>query len=90
MGPRFAARLGAGAKITFSGAARLSGREARLPGAEVELVDIDPTREPIATGLGCRFAVSAPKHTEADLVIHASGRPAFNSFAHVGTVILAQ
>ena len=48
---------------------------ARLPGADVELIDIDPTRERVATALGCRFAISVPKHTEADLVIHASGRP---------------
>jgi hypothetical protein len=48
---------------------------ARLPGAEVELIDIDPTREPVATALGCRFATPVPTYTEADLVIHASGRP---------------
>src|SRR5499427_9659556 len=32
---------------------------ARFPGAEVELIDIDPTREAIATALGCRFATPA-------------------------------
>jgi threonine dehydrogenase-like Zn-dependent dehydrogenase len=48
---------------------------ARLPGAEVELIDIDPTREPVATALGCRFATPPSARTEADLVIHASGRP---------------
>jgi NADPH:quinone reductase-like Zn-dependent oxidoreductase len=48
---------------------------ARLPGAEVELVDIDPTRENIATALGCRFAAPPEARAEADLVIHASGTP---------------
>ena len=70
---------GPGDRIAVIGAgvvgALVAALAARLPGAEVELVDIDPTREPVATRLGCRFAVSAPKHNEADLVIHASGRP---------------
>jgi threonine dehydrogenase-like Zn-dependent dehydrogenase len=48
---------------------------ARLPGAEVELIDIDPTREPIAAALGCHFATPQRTRTEADLVIHASGAP---------------
>jgi NADPH:quinone reductase-like Zn-dependent oxidoreductase len=46
---------------------------ARLPGAEVELIDIDDTREPIATRLGCRFARPQGVRGEADLVVHASG-----------------
>jgi NADPH:quinone reductase-like Zn-dependent oxidoreductase len=48
---------------------------ARLPGAEVELIDIDPGREGIAAALGCRFANPHKASTEADLVIHASGTP---------------
>jgi NADPH:quinone reductase-like Zn-dependent oxidoreductase len=48
---------------------------ARLPGTEVELIDIDPTRENIATALGCRFASPQRARQEADLVIHASGVP---------------
>jgi len=48
---------------------------ARLPGAEVELIDIDPNRESIATALGCRFAAPCKACPEADLVIHASGTP---------------
>jgi hypothetical protein len=49
---------------------------ARLPRAEVELIDIDPTREAMADAFGCRFA--APEHAspDADLVVHASGSPA--------------
>jgi threonine dehydrogenase-like Zn-dependent dehydrogenase len=48
---------------------------ATLPGAEVELIDIDPTREAIAAALGCRFAQPQQASVEADLVVHASGTP---------------
>jgi threonine dehydrogenase-like Zn-dependent dehydrogenase len=48
----------------------------RLPGAEVELIDIDPIREDIARAVGCRFATPEKASPEADLVIHASGSPA--------------
>lgn len=48
---------------------------ARLPGAEVELIDVEPRRAALAAAFGCSFA--APQHArgEADLVIHASGNP---------------
>ena len=49
---------------------------ARLPGAEVELIDIDPTREAIAHAIGCHFATPETASHEADLVVHASGSPA--------------
>ena len=49
---------------------------ARLPGAEVELIDIDPTREAIAHAFGCHFATPETASHEADLVVHASGSPA--------------
>jgi NADPH:quinone reductase-like Zn-dependent oxidoreductase len=48
---------------------------ARLPGAEIELVDIDPGRAALAAHLGCRFALPENAAGEADLVIHASGHP---------------
>ncbi len=48
---------------------------ARLPGAEVELIDIDPTRGAIAAAFGCHFATPEKASPEADLVIHASGSP---------------
>ena len=48
---------------------------ARLPGTEVELIDSDPAREPVATALGCRFAIPQGARPEADLVVHASGTP---------------
>ncbi len=49
---------------------------ARLPGAEVQLVDTDPSKARVAAALGVPFA--APEHAadEADLVVHASGNPA--------------
>jgi NADPH:quinone reductase-like Zn-dependent oxidoreductase len=49
---------------------------AQLPGAEVELIDIDPSRGKIAEGLGCHFAAPEKASPEADLVVHASGSPA--------------
>jgi len=48
---------------------------ARLPGAEVELIDIDPSRAALAAALGCRFAPPQQARGEADLVVHASGTP---------------
>jgi threonine dehydrogenase-like Zn-dependent dehydrogenase len=48
---------------------------ARLPGAEVQLIDIDPARGKIAERLGCRFASPQQADPEADVVIHTSGAP---------------
>jgi threonine dehydrogenase-like Zn-dependent dehydrogenase len=49
---------------------------ARLPGAEVTLVDIEPGRAAIAAALGCRFALPAEAPEGCDLVFHASATPA--------------
>ena len=46
---------------------------ARLPGAEVELIDIDPGRAALATAFGCGFAAPQRARGDADLVVHASG-----------------
>jgi NADPH:quinone reductase-like Zn-dependent oxidoreductase len=46
---------------------------AKLPGAEVELIDIDRGREGVASALGCRFAAPQQARAEADIVFHASG-----------------
>jgi threonine dehydrogenase-like Zn-dependent dehydrogenase len=46
---------------------------ARLPGARVELVDIDDGRGPLARQLGCNFARPDDATGDADLVVHASG-----------------
>ena len=62
--------VGAGVVGTLVGALA-----ARLPGAVVELIDIDPSRAALAAALGCRFATPQKASSEADLVIHASGVP---------------
>ena len=48
----------------------------RMPGCDVELVDINPARATIAETLGVRFATPEHASSNADLVIHASGSPA--------------
>jgi 2-desacetyl-2-hydroxyethyl bacteriochlorophyllide A dehydrogenase len=47
----------------------------RIPGAEVELIDVDPEKAPIAATLGVDFALPGAARGELDLVIHASGVP---------------
>jgi 2-desacetyl-2-hydroxyethyl bacteriochlorophyllide A dehydrogenase len=49
---------------------------ARVPGCEVELVDVDPARAHVAAALGARFAQPDRARGEVDLVVHASGDPA--------------
>lgn len=49
---------------------------ARLPGAEVTLVDIQPGRAALAQALGFRFALPDDAPTDADLVFHASASAA--------------
>jgi 2-desacetyl-2-hydroxyethyl bacteriochlorophyllide A dehydrogenase len=48
----------------------------RIPGCDVELVDINPQREAIAHVIGVRFAHPDTVWEGADIVIHASGSPA--------------
>ncbi|KRE02245.1 dehydrogenase [Bosea sp. Root381] len=45
---------------------------ARLPGAEVTLVDVEPGRAALAATLGLHFALPADAPSGADLVFHAS------------------
>ena len=47
----------------------------RIPAARVSLVDVDPSRESVAQGLGLEFIDSAPAEANADVVFHASGDP---------------
>lgn len=47
----------------------------RIAGADVELIDINPRRAPIAKALGVRFADPASARGDADVVIHTSGSP---------------
>jgi NADPH:quinone reductase-like Zn-dependent oxidoreductase len=49
---------------------------ARVPGCDVELVDVDPARAAVAAALGLRFAAPEAARPDADLVVHASGSPA--------------
>jgi len=48
----------------------------RIPGCDVELVDINPQREAIAHVFGVRFARPEDVWEGADVVFHASGSPA--------------
>jgi NADPH:quinone reductase-like Zn-dependent oxidoreductase len=70
---------GPGDRIAVVGAgvvgALVAALAARLPGAEVELIDIDPSRAELAHALGCGFAAPHQARGEVDLVIHASGAP---------------
>jgi threonine dehydrogenase-like Zn-dependent dehydrogenase len=49
---------------------------ARLPGAEVTLVDLDESRAGLAQALGCRFVLPADCPVDADIVFHASASAA--------------
>ena len=49
---------------------------ARMPGCEVELIDVNPQRAAIAKSLGVNFAQPAAARSEADIVLHASGSAA--------------
>jgi 2-desacetyl-2-hydroxyethyl bacteriochlorophyllide A dehydrogenase len=71
--PRLGDRISViGAGVVGALAAALA---ARLPGTEVELIDIDPGRATLAEKLGVRFALPEAASPERDLVIHASGNP---------------
>jgi threonine dehydrogenase-like Zn-dependent dehydrogenase len=48
----------------------------RIPGCEVELVDVNPRRAAVAHALGVRYASPEAARGEADLVVHASGAAA--------------
>jgi threonine dehydrogenase-like Zn-dependent dehydrogenase len=49
---------------------------ARIPGVEVTMVDVDPTRAEAAAALGTRFALPADAPHDLDLVVHASATSA--------------
>jgi NADPH:quinone reductase-like Zn-dependent oxidoreductase len=49
---------------------------AKLPGARVTLVDLDPARAAIAAAFGCGFCVPEEAEGECDLVFHCSGASA--------------
>jgi NADPH:quinone reductase-like Zn-dependent oxidoreductase len=69
--PRLGDRIAVvGAGVIGALAAALA---ARMPGAEVQLVDINPDKAAIAGALGVSFAVPKVATPRADLVLHASG-----------------
>jgi hypothetical protein len=49
---------------------------ARLPGADVTVVDIAPSRAELARALGAGFAAPGAARADSDLVFHASASPA--------------
>jgi NADPH:quinone reductase-like Zn-dependent oxidoreductase len=49
---------------------------ARIPGVEVTLVDVDPSRKDVAAALGADFAEPADAPTDRDLVVHTSATSA--------------
>jgi threonine dehydrogenase-like Zn-dependent dehydrogenase len=69
-----------GDRVTVVGAgvigALAAAVAARIPGAEVQLVDINPEKAQIASALGISFAVPKVATPHADVVIHASGTAA--------------
>ena len=54
----------------------IAGLLADMPGAEVTVTDIDPTRAAIATKLGAAFALPANAPGDQDVVIHTSSTAA--------------
>ncbi|OFW28324.1 MAG: dehydrogenase [Acidobacteria bacterium RIFCSPLOWO2_02_FULL_65_29] len=73
------ARAQAGDRIVIIGAGTVgclvAWMAARIPGCEVELVDINPRRAAIASSLGVRLVDPAGVLADADVVIHSSGSP---------------
>ncbi|MBC7136416.1 MAG: zinc-binding alcohol dehydrogenase [Oceanibaculum nanhaiense] len=64
----------------------------RIPGIQVELIDIDPAKAAIAEALGLPFALTRDASRDADIVIHASGNPmglqsALTLAAYEGTIL---
>ena len=51
----------------------VAGVLAGLPGARVQLVDVDPSRARITAALGVGFAEPSEAHGDCDLVFHTSG-----------------
>jgi len=49
---------------------------ARMPAARVTVVDIDPTRAPLARAFGCAFAAPEAAPGEQELIVHASASEA--------------
>lgn len=74
------AGAGPGDRIVVIGAGAVGALAAwlcaRLPGAEVTLIDVNPDRATLAAALGCRFAAPGDAPDGADIAIHASATAA--------------
>jgi threonine dehydrogenase-like Zn-dependent dehydrogenase len=74
------ATIHAGDRVTVIGAGTVGSLVAwiagRIPGCDVELVDVNPARAAIARVLGVTFSLPDAARSGADLVVHASGSPA--------------
>jgi 2-desacetyl-2-hydroxyethyl bacteriochlorophyllide A dehydrogenase len=71
--PRLGDRVGViGAGVVGALAAALL---ARIPGVEVQLIDIDPEKAAIAAALGVDFTSPSAAQDGLDLILHASGAP---------------
>jgi NADPH:quinone reductase-like Zn-dependent oxidoreductase len=68
-----------GDRIAVVGAGVLGALSAallsRLPGVELQLIDVDPGKARIAKALGVGFTLPTDATGDADIVIHASGAP---------------
>ena len=71
------ARLQVGDRVVVIGAGvvgcLVAWMAARVPGVEVQLVDLNPSRERIAGALGVSFGGPESTVADPDLVVHASG-----------------
>ncbi|WP_428032020.1 zinc-dependent alcohol dehydrogenase [Ancylobacter sp.] len=74
------AGAGPGDRITIVGGGviglLLAGLAARLPGADVTLVDVEPGREDLARTLGVAFTLPDAVRDDADIVFHTSASAA--------------
>jgi 2-desacetyl-2-hydroxyethyl bacteriochlorophyllide A dehydrogenase len=74
------AQVQAGDRVAVVGAGTVGSLVAwlvsKIPGCDVQLVDVNASRAQVASGLGVPFADAAVARGEADVVIHASGSPA--------------
>lgn len=71
------ARIRIGDRVSIVGAGVVGSLVAslarRIPGVEVELIDLRPERQALAASLGVGFSLPAAARGERDVVFHASG-----------------